>query len=211
MTKVFVPTNRTGRIAMVGLVILLILGLTGCTGRGGGVLPPSPAGTPTTLAFRGEATIGFTFSCEDGRLHLSLEYQDHATNPFGGPFSVHGVADRISPTLESYFCIGDASNGALPSGEILFQGTYSPQSGRPGTFDPAECTATFTTGTGDMLTGCRFTADVRDSGAPGPSKGDYLSIKLFGGPDTGDVGHIVLPIYARDGYLESGNFQVDNS
>src|SRR5436309_1395963 len=98
MTKVFVPTNRTGRIGMAGLVILLILGLTGCTGRGGGV-----------------------------------------------------------------------------------------------------------------LRGCRFTAGVRDTGERGPSKGDYLSIKLFGGPDTGDVMHTVLPIYARDGYLESGNFQVDNS
>jgi len=204
MKDVFVPTNRLRRFGITGLLMVLILVLTSCTGRGGGVLPP-------TLGFTGEATIGFSFTCESGRLHLSLEYQDHATNPFGGPFSIHGVADKISPALESYFCIGDASNGALPTGEILFQGTYTVQSGRPGMLDLAGCAATFAVAAGDVLTGCRFTADVRDTGDRGPSKGDYLSIKLFGGPDTGDATHTVLPIYSRDGYLASGNFQVDNS
>jgi hypothetical protein len=188
---------------MLGIAMVLILVLTSCTGRGGGVLPPTPG-------FAGQATVGFSFTCENGRLHLSFEYQDHATNPFGGPFSIHGVADRISPALESYYCIGDSSNGALPPGEILFQGTYTVQSGRPGAFAPAGCAATFEIGTGEVLTGCRFTADVRDTGDRGPSKGDYLSIKLFGGPDTGDIMHPVLPIYSRDGNLASGNFQVDN-
>jgi hypothetical protein len=203
MSDVSAPTKRLRRFGMIGMATVLTLVLAGCTGRGGGVLAP-------TLGFTGQATIGFSFTCENGRLQLSLEYQDHATNPFGGPFSIHGVADKISPALESYFCVGDASNGALPAGEILFQGTYTVQSGRPGMFDPAGCAATFMVGTGEILTGCRFTADVRDSGARGPSKGDYLSIKLFGGPDTGDTMHTALPIYARDGYLASGNFQVDN-
>ena len=206
MRDAFVRIKRLRRFGMSGLAMVLIVGLTSCTGRGGGVLPPS-------LGYIGQATIGFSFTCENGRLSLSLEYQDHATNPFGGPFSIHGVADKISPALESYFCVGDASNGDLPAGEILFQGTYTVQSGRPGMFDPNGCADTLKVGNGDVLTGCRFTADVRDTGNRGPSKGDYLSITLFGGPatpDTTDTTPLAPLLYSREGYLASGNFQVDN-
>jgi len=54
---------------------------------------------------------------------------------------------------------------------------------------------------------------VDDNGDRTASPRDYVSIKLFGGPNTGDANPETADpsaIYSRDGYLTSGNIQVDN-
>src|SRR6476659_1355185 len=114
--------TRCAHVAVLAIAAALVL--VGCNGQGGGWLPPG-AGIerPNNLYnFQGRANVGFTFACEIGTLHLSLEYQDQGRYTLpdnilqqGNPFSIHAVADRLPPDLEDYFCIGEGQNGGLPS------------------------------------------------------------------------------------------------
>ena len=191
-------------IPRVGWVLVLGVLLAGCTGRGGGWLPPN------SPAFSGQATLGFTFSCQDssqlvgptGRLRIELQYSDKGSNPLGGPFSVHGEADSLDPVLESAICIGQ---NPPPGGyALIFLGVYRTTSSPPPGF-PTDCA---TTDSDTDRPPCRFEVIVRDNdGNRGPSKGDFFSIKLSQSTDASSK--LASFFYFRAGVLGGGNLQVD--
>jgi hypothetical protein len=193
--------RRSTVLAAVGILALV---LTACTGRGGGQLPPS-------VGFAAPASLGFSFSCEDsgglnkrtGQLHIELSYTDQGSNPLGSSFGIHGIVDKIDPTLESQFCIGQEP---APGGKLIFLGRYYLTSSAPSGF-PSTCPTRKTT-TSPL---CRFEVIVRDNDQNrAPSRGDFFSIKLSnvttltsGFPESTTV------VYARAGVLSSGNLTVD--
>ncbi len=61
------------RSVLLAAACMLALVLTACTGKGGGYLPPS-------AGFTGQASFGFTFSCEKGDLKIELSYNDKGSN-----------------------------------------------------------------------------------------------------------------------------------
>jgi hypothetical protein len=195
----------------------LAVGLTACTGRGGGQLPPDG------VKFKGPATFGFSFSCEDkgginpptGQLRIQLSYTEHGSSPLGSPFSIHGVVDTIDPVVESQICIGQ--NPPPGGNELIFLGRYrlttSPPPGFPQTCPRRE------TSTSPL---CRFEVIVQDTdGNLTGSKGDFFSIKLSTVTETvtdcplgTDPPCFITEFpaetvfYARAGSLESGNLTV---
>jgi hypothetical protein len=196
---------------------VLVVVLVACTGRGGGYLPPN-----TPLGFSGQASLGFSFSCEDkggvnpptGQLRVQLAYTDHGSNPLGSWFSIHGIVDIIDPVLESAVCIGQ---NPPPGGkQLIFLGRYRLTTGAPANF-PSACTRRETPTT--PL--CRFEAIVQDNDLNhAPSKGDFFSIKLSSSTVTPtctlyppDFSCTQLPpttvFYARAGPLAGGNLTVD--
>jgi hypothetical protein len=194
------------RSVLLALAGILVAVLTACTGKGGGYLPANePAG------FTGQAPFGFTFSCEDkgglnpptGKLAIELAYSDLGTSTFlSGPFSIHGIVDKIDPVLESQICAGQEPP---PGGsELIFLGRYWPtSSSKPGGL--MNCPTRETT-TSPL---CRFEVIVRDNDDNlRPSKGDFFSIKLSSATavtselDPADV------FYARAGVLAGGNLTV---
>src|SRR3712207_6574204 len=192
------------RIPRVGWVLVLRVLLAACSGRGGGSLPPD-----STTGFSGQATLGFSFSCESpslngptGRLRIELQYSDKGSTPLGGPFAVHGEADSLDPVLESMICIGQ---NPPPGGyELIFLGVYRVTSSPPPGF-PTDCAIT---GSDADRPPCRFEVIVRDNdGDRGPSKGDFFSIKLS--QSTVASSELASFFYFRAGVLGGGNLQVD--
>jgi hypothetical protein len=183
---------------------ILAMVLTACTGRGGGQLPPDGA------LFKGSASFGFIFSCEDqgglnprtGQLRIQLSYTDRGSNPIGSPFSIHGIVDTIDPVWESGFCIGDEPP---PGGnELIFLGRYRLSSSAPAGF-PSACAAR-----ADTTPLCRFEVIVRDNDMNrAPSPGDFFSIKLSTVTDLTSKLDALTVFYARAGFLSSGNLTVD--
>jgi len=194
--------RRSLSVAAVGI---LALALTACTGRGGGQLPPD------RVLFKGPASFGFAFSCEDkgglnprtGQLAIQLAYTDHGTNPIGSPFSIHGIVDTIDPVLESAICIGQ--NPPPGGNELIFLGRYRLLSSAPAGF-PSTCPARETKTT--PL--CRFEVIVRDNDMNhAPSPGDYFQITLSSGTVVDDELDPATVFYTRAGLLSSGNLTVD--
>jgi hypothetical protein len=194
------------RFVSVAVVGALAVALAACTGRGGGQLPPDPV-----RMFKGPASFGFAFSCEDkgglnprtGQLRIQLAYTDHGSNPIGSSFSIHGIVDTIDPVLESAICIGQ--NPPPGGNELIFLGRYRLLSSAPAGF-PSTCPARETKTT--PL--CRFEVIVRDNDMNrAPSPGDYFQITLSSGTavtselDPGTV------FYTRAGLLSSGNLTVN--
>jgi hypothetical protein len=195
---------------LVGVATLAVLG-TACTGRGGGQLPPD------NVTFNGAASFGFSFSCEDqgglnprtGELRIELSYSDHGANPLGSSFSIHGIADRIDPVVESAFCIGQ--NPPPGGSELIFLGRYRLTSPAPAGFPPT-CGGR----DNDTRPSCRFEVVVRDNDRNGaPSPGDFFSINLT--TATADCRSIPLDpscsdlpagFYMRAGLLSKGNITV---
>lgn len=201
---------RAISLALAGILALV---LTACTGRGGGQLPPQ------SPLFKGSASVGFTFSCEDkgglnpptGRLRIELAYSDKGTNPLGSSFGIHGVVDTIDPVLESMVCIG--RNPPPGGNELIFLGRYRPTTTPPAGF-PATC-PTRETSTSPL---CRFEVIVRDNDRNvAPSRGDFFSIKLSTVTTLIDENGVYIteftdetPVfYARAGILSSGNLTVN--
>jgi len=194
--------RRSLSVAAVGI---LALALTACTGRGGGQLPPD------RVLFKGPASFGFAFSCEDkgglnprtGQLAIQLAYTDHGTNPIGSPFSIHGIVDTIDPVTESMICIGQVPP---PDGKsLIFLGRYYLTSSAPAGF-PSTCPARETKTT--PL--CRFEVIVRDNDMNhAPSPGDYFQITLSSGTVVDDELDPATVFYTRAGLLSSGNLTVD--
>ena len=186
---------------------LLVAALVGCTGRGGGYL------APVAPIFTGEASFGFSFSCERssnsvspnpqaGRLRIQLSYTDHGANPLGSSFSIHGDADRIDPVLESTICIGQ--NPPPTPNELIFLGTFRASTSAPAGF-PTSCPATETAAT--PL--CRFEVIVRDNDlSRGPSKGDSFSIRLSSATVVSSELEPTSLFYVRAGTLAGGNLTV---
>lgn len=210
------PLRPAIRLARRGSLILLGALLAGCTGRGGGWLPPDG------IVFSEQATLGFSFSCERsaasynlnppaGQMRLQLGYADHGTNPLGGPFSIHGVADEIDPVLESMICIGQEPP---PDGyPLVFFGSYRPTSPPPSGL-PAPCAMNNSGSTSteaQAQAACRFEVTVQDNdGNRSPSEGDAFSIKLstVTDPLIAQFDSSTV-IYARSGLLGGGNLEVD--
>jgi hypothetical protein len=191
--------RRSLSVAAVGL---LAVALTSCTGRGGGQLPPG-------LLFKGPASFGFSFSCEDkgglnprtGQLHIELSYTDHGTNPLGSSFSIHGTVDTIDPVLESAICIGQ--NPPPGGNELIFLGRYRLTSSAPSGL-PSECGGTASPPS------CRFEVIVRDNDKNrAPTTGDYFHIKLSNATALTSKLDPALVFYTRGGTLSSGNLTVD--
>jgi hypothetical protein len=205
---------------------ILVAVLSACTGKGGGYLPPGPSiGTnvlPQALfpgtVFTGQASFGFTFSCEDkgganpptGELSIQLSYTDRGTSPLllGVPFSIHGIVDSIAPIEESMFCIGDEAPPGV--NELIFLGRY-----RPTTSPPPGPLANCPTRERSTSPLCRFEVIVRDNDKNlAPSSGDLFSIKLSSATctDPTEVSCSKLPagkvFYARAGFLAGGNITV---
>jgi hypothetical protein len=192
----------------MGILIALV---AACTGRGGGQLPP------TSPAFTGPASFGFSFSCESGKLKIELSYNEHGTSPLlGAPFSIHGIVDQVDPVVESATCI---DHDPPPGGnELIFLGRYYLTSSPPAGF-PASCPTQAT----DTNSLCRFEVIVQDNDRSlAPSPGDFFSIKLstvtefYSCPNPDPALPCVITefdpttvFYARAGYLDSGNITVD--
>jgi hypothetical protein len=193
-----------GRTLSLGLAGLTMAALTACTGRGGGYLPPS-------AGFRGQAALGFSFSCQDagginpptGKLAIELAYGDKGTSLIGGPFGIHGIVDKIDPVLESEICQGQ---NPPPGGkELIFLGRYRPTTSPPAGF-PTSCP----TSEKSTTPLCRFEVIVRDNDANmAPSKGDFFSIKLSSATALTSELDPATVFYARAGYLAGGNITVN--
>jgi hypothetical protein len=170
---------------------------------GGGYLPPQ------SPVFTGQASFGFSFSCENGDLRIELSYNDKGTNPIGSSFGIHGFVDTIDPVTESAICIGE-NPPPPPENQLIFLGRYRLTSEAPAGF-PSACPKQETS-TSPL---CRFEVIVQDNDRSlAPSPGDFFSIKL----STATVCVSVftcsqLPsasvFYARAGYLAGGNLTVD--
>ena len=189
------------RSVMLAAACVLAVVLTACTGKGGGYLPPNGA-------FTGQASFGFTFSCEKGDLKIELSYNDKGSSPLGAPFGIHGIVDRVDPVVESAICIGE--NPPTPPNEITFLGRYTLTSSAPSDF-PSSCPKKETSTT--PL--CRFEVTVRDNDQSlSPTPGDFFSIMLSTAtcPDPTDVSCSTLPagsvFYTRAGTLAGGNITV---
>ena len=181
-------------LAVVGLLIAVVMS---CTGRGGGQLPPD------NVLFTGQASFGFTFSCEQEELRIQLSYTDHGTSPIGSPFSIHGTADVIDPVLESAICIGE--NPPPGGNELIFLGRYRLTSSAPSGF-PSTCP----TQESESAPLCRFEVIVRDNDRDlEPSPGDYFQITLSSGTVLDDELDPATVFYTRAGFLSSGNLTVD--
>jgi hypothetical protein len=196
------------RFLSVGVAGVLMVMVAACTGVGGGYLPPDPTGS-----FTGQASFGFTFSCEDkgglnpptGKLSIQLDYLDHGTSPFlGAPFWIHGIVDEIDPVLESEVCIGQ---NPPPGGqELIFLGRFRLASSPPPPGYPATCPARETK-TSPL---CRFEVIVRDNdGNLAPSTGDYFSIQLSSATAVTSELDPLYVFYARAGFLQGGNITVN--
>ena len=200
------PRPPRRRLHWAGVAATLLL--SACTGVGGGWLPPDG------IAFTGKATLGFAFSCErsarststnpqPGRLRIELSYTEQGTSLIGTPFSIHGVADRLDPVLESAICIGQEPP---PGGnELIALGTYRLVAGSPAGF-PAACAARQ-----GLPNRCRFEVIIRDNdGDLAPSRGDFFSIKLTTVTDSTVTAFPVASVfYARAGLLGGGQIVVD--
>lgn len=202
-------------LAAVGVLAVV---LTACTGRGGGYLPPGPSVDDPAftnpfpgVAFTGQASFGFDFSCEDnggpnpptGRLGIELAYTDHGTSVLlGAPFSIHGIVDQIDPVLESAICIGQ--NPPPDGSTLIFLGRYHLLSSPPPGF-PTTC-PTRETRTTPL---CRFEVIVRDNDLNhAPSTGDFFSIVLSSTTVVDDELDPATVFYARAGLLAAGNLTV---
>jgi hypothetical protein len=200
------------RVLPVGGAGVLIAALAACTGVGGGYLPPQ------SPLFSGQASFGFTFSCQDagginkqtGTLKIQLDYTDHGTNPLGTPFSVHGIVDQVDPVVESAVCIG--KNPPPAGNELTFLGRYRPTTTPPAGF-PSTCPARETK-TSPL---CRFEVTVKDNdGNLAPSPGDFFSIQLSTDTRSCLDPSTVLScsqligtvFYTRSGLLQGGNITV---
>jgi hypothetical protein len=187
-------TSFVRRFVPLAVAGILVVVLAACTGRGGGYLPPQPM-------FTGQASFGFTFSCENGDLKIELAYNDKGTNPIGSSFGIHGFVDTIDPVLESQICIGE-NPPPPPENQLIFLGRYRLTSGSPALF-PSTC-PTRETSTSPL---CRFEVIVQDNDQNlTPSPGDFFSIKLSSA--TALTSTLPLVFYARAGYLAGGNLTV---
>jgi hypothetical protein len=183
--------------------VILVAVLTACTATGGGQLPP-------TAGFTGPASFGVNFSCEDkggvnpptGQLRTQLSYTEHGTYlPFGSPFTIHGIVDKIDPILESAICIGQ--NPPPGGNELIFLGRYRPTTSAPAGLEACPRRETST------MPLCRFEVIVRDNDQNlGPSTGDFFSIKLSSATVLEGELDPATVVYARAGLLERGNLTV---
>ena len=198
------------RSILLTAVGILAVVLTACTGVGGGYLPPGTS-VGTGVVFTGQASFGFSFSCEDkggvnpptGQLRIELAYTDHGTSVLlGAPFSIHGIVDKIDPVVESAICIGQDPPPGV--NELIFVGRYRLTSSAPTGF-PQTCP----TREKKATPLCRFEVIVRDNDENlRPSKGDFFSIKLSNATAVTSKLDPATVFYARAGVLEGGNLTV---
>jgi hypothetical protein len=196
------------RSIFLAAACMLAVVLTACTGNGGGYLPPQ---APT---FSGQASFGFTFSCQRGDLKIELSYNDKGKSPLGSSFGIHGIVDVFDPVLESAVCIDeDAPPESEFGNQLIFLGRYRLTSGAPAKLRTCPTTETSTSPL------CRFEVTVRDNDKNfAPSPGDYFSIKLSTSTRTPcdsyppDLDCSELPaasvVYTRAGFLAGGNITV---
>ena len=200
-------TSFIRRFLPLAVAGILVVVLAACTGRGGGYLPPG-ASVGTGVVFTGQASFGFSFSCERGDLNIELAYNDKGSNPLGSSFGIHGFADTVDPVLESQFCIDD-NPPPPPENQLIFLGRYRLTSSAPSGF-PAACKTT--------TPSCRFEVIVQDNDRSlTPSTGDFFSIKLStittdcsGNPPDPTCSQLppLSVFYARAGFLAGGNLTV---
>jgi len=186
---------------------MFALVLTACTGRGGGYLPPQSP-------FTGQASFGFTFSCEHGDLKTELSYNEKGRNSnplpnqISSAFGIHGIVDRVDPVLQSATCIAE-NPPPPPKGQLIFLGRYYLTSSAPAGF-PSTC-PTRETSSSPL---CRFQVIVQDNDqSTTPSQGDFFSITLS--TTTGTCTNLSCSqfppgtvVYTRAGYLAGGNITV---
>jgi hypothetical protein len=192
--------QRSLLVAAAGILALM---LTACTGKGGGYLPPQ------TPVFTGQASFGFTFSCEKGDLKIQLSYNDKGSSVgmLGSQFGIHGIVDKVDPVRESEFCIGE--NPPLVPNQLTFLGRYYLTSSAPSDFPPS-CPKKETSTT--PL--CRFEVKVKDNDkSMTPSQGDFFQITLSTGTCTDPTAVSCSNLsgnlfYTRAGYLAGGNITV---
>ena len=211
--------RRLRRSLSLAVVGTLAVALTACTGRGGGQLPADGD------VFKGPASFGFSFSCEDkgglnpptGQLRIQLSYTDHGSNisisnVIRSSFSIHGTADTIDPVLESVVCSGQQPPPPpLPENQLIFLGRYRQTSSAPAGFPPT-CSATTPV--------CRFEVIVHDNDKKSrPLDGrlllDQAVVDRYHPVCFVSSGPYVLGTPRRDGALRragtlsSGNLTVD--
>ena len=110
-------TSFVRRFVPLAVVGILVVVLSACRGVGGGYLPSA------NPVFTGQASFGFTFSCQNGDLKIELAYNDKGSNPLGSSFGIKGTVDTIDPVLESQICIGE-NPPPPPENQLIFLGRY---------------------------------------------------------------------------------------
>jgi hypothetical protein len=184
------------RFVPLALAGILVVVLAACRGVGGGYLPPD------NVLFKGQASFGFTFSCQKGDLKIELAYTDKGSNPIGSSFGIHGTVDTIDPVLESQICI-DHNPPPPPENQLIFLGRYRLISESPALF-PTSCRTQ--TSTSPL---CRFEVIVQDNDQnSAPSPGDFFSIKLSSATALTSELDPLTVFYARAGHLAGGNLTV---
>jgi hypothetical protein len=199
-------TSFIRRFVPLAVAGILVVVLAACTGRGGGYLPPDG------VVYKGQASFGFTFSCEKGELKIQLAYSDKGSSPLLrppgilSPFGIHGTVDVVDPVLESAVCIDQNPPPESEFGnQLIFLGRYRLISGSPAGF-PTTCKTTTPL--------CRFEVIVRDNDQNfAPSPGDSFSITLSTAVGVcTDFSCSQLPaetiFYTRAGNLAGGNLTV---
>jgi hypothetical protein len=193
------PRRRIAcRVGAAGMTLAAVLTLGACRATGGGYVGQEPLPGPLVGEFTGDANFGFNFTCEmetakkRAVIKGEITYHDDPSTIFGvlpDPFPevrLHGTVDPI--LVQSVASCEDAIEG-LPS--AVFGGTYRPQEETP--WIP------------ENLRNGEFSVEVFDQGEPSASVGDFtgdsFSIELFTGAYAG---------YARGGYIEGGNIQVES-
>ena len=186
--------QRSVLLVVAGILVAV---LAACTGRGGGYLPPQAP------VFTGQASFGFTFSCEKGDLKIELSYNEKGSSLIGAAFGIHGIVDTVDPVLESQICIGEEPPPP-PENQLIFLGRYSLTSSAPAGF-PSTCPKRKTS-TSPL---CRFEVIVQDNDQSlSPSPGDFFSIKLSSSTAFGSQLPAPTVFYARAGKLAGGNITV---
>ena len=186
------------RFASLAVVGILVVVLAACRGVGGGYLPPQ------SPVFTGQASFGFTFSCEKGELRIELAYTDRGSNPIGSSFGIHGTVDTIDPVLESAICFRE-NPPPPPENQLIFLGRYRLISGSPALF-PTTCPSRETP-TSPL---CRFEVIVQENDQNlAPSPGDFFSIKLSSATALTSELDPMTVFYARASFLAGGNLTVD--
>jgi len=188
------PRRAIGRrVAAAGMALAAAITLGACDeARGGGYIGAPAKGSPV---YDEDANFGFNFICDADRVKGEITYHDPSGFGVFPEIRVHGTVEKVvielvpdnpaTPDVDEQV-VGPARKcvDVADSPEAIFMGTYRSQD-------------TTITGRGN------FTVQVHDYGEPSTPEdfdGDGFSIQLDGLP---------YGAYARAGYIEGGNIQVE--
>ena len=86
-------TSIIRRFVPLAVAGILVVVLAACTGRGGGYLPPQ------SPVFTGQASFGFTFSCQKGELKIQLAILRQSQQPARSAARILSPFGSMGPSM----------------------------------------------------------------------------------------------------------------